>query len=169
VCVRVCVCVSVFNDTLNCSDFIVSMIDELNIIEHWWSDIDKGRPNYSDKNICRDHFLPTTNPVWTGLDRTRFSVVRDWKLMACNLVVYWSVYKHNSFIIKWQLLFIITRHVSAKYSHPQANIDSKFRHIKCALNGIPLFLQYRSIYSYNKRAVVNLWPLKYSFLSANIV
>jgi hypothetical protein len=33
---------------------------------------------------------------------------------------------------------LLRRHVSDKYSHHQANIESKFRYIKCAPNGIPL-------------------------------
>jgi hypothetical protein len=33
---------------------------------------------------------------------------------------------------------LVRRHVSAKYSHHQVNIESKFRSIKCAPNEIPL-------------------------------
>jgi len=45
--------------------------------------------------------------------------------------------------------FLVRRHVSAMYSHHQANTEARFRHIKRTLNGIPLCLQYWSIYSYN--------------------
>jgi len=38
--------------------------------------------------------------------------------------------------------FLARRHVSAMYSHHQANIEAMFRYIKCALNGITLCLQY---------------------------
>ena len=53
------------------------------------------------------------------------------------------VYKHNNFYHKHDnYQFLVLRHVSAMYSHHQANIESRFRYIKCALNGIPLCLQY---------------------------
>jgi len=44
--------------------------------------------------------------------------------------------------------FLARRHVSDTYSH-QANIEARFRYIKCALTGIPLCLQYGPIYSYS--------------------
>jgi len=52
------------------------------------------------------------------------------------------------------------RHVSAKYSHHQANIEARFRYIKYALNGILLCLQYWSNYSYNKNSSCELNDLQ---------
>ena len=49
------------------------------------------------------------------------------------------VYKHNNFYHKNDnYQFLVRRHVSTMYSHHQANIESRVRYIKCALNGIPL-------------------------------
>ena len=45
---------------------------------------------------------------------------------------------------KYQLL--ARRHVSAKCSYHQANIEARYRYIKCALNWIPLRLQYMDQY-----------------------
>jgi hypothetical protein len=57
---------------------------------------------------------------------------------------------HNSsYHKKDNYQFSTRRHVLAKYNHHQANIASKFRYIKCAPNGIPLCLQYCSIYPCN--------------------
>ena len=62
------------------------------------------------------------------------------------------LYQYNSILVSLQTQhcvsqndnyqFLVRRHVSAKYSHHQANRESKFRYIKCATNGIPLCLKY---------------------------
>jgi len=40
-----------YNDAVNCYNYIASVADELNIsMEHWWNDNDKGEPKYLEKN-----------------------------------------------------------------------------------------------------------------------
>jgi hypothetical protein len=57
------------------------------------------------------------------------------------------VYKHNKYYHKMTIISsLVQRHVSAKYSHHQANIESRFRYIKCAPSGIPLSLQQKESY-----------------------
>jgi hypothetical protein len=34
------------------------------VMEHWWNEIDRGKPKYSGKT-CPSATVSTTNPTWT--------------------------------------------------------------------------------------------------------
>lgn len=59
--------VIIFNDIVNCWDYIASVVDEwYKSTEHWWNNSDNGKRRYWEKNL-----------VWA---RTRASVAQDGQL-----------------------------------------------------------------------------------------
>jgi hypothetical protein len=53
-----------FNDTVDCKDYISSVVDEIRIrMERLWNDSDRGKPKYPGHNAI----LTTINLIWTRL------------------------------------------------------------------------------------------------------
>lgn len=54
-----------FNNAMNCWDKTAPMIDKWVSVKHWWNDTDKGKVNYSKKNLfqCRIVHHKSHNPA----------------------------------------------------------------------------------------------------------
>jgi len=45
------------DDTVNCYDHVVPLIDDLMHVRHLWNDIDRGKPEYWETNLSYHHIV----------------------------------------------------------------------------------------------------------------
>lgn len=98
-----------FNDALNCQDYIVSVVDKWIGMEHWWNNTDRG------KTEVIWHAWTTKNPTQTAMESNQGFHGGSSQLPA------WTKYRHvayfPAFLYSLQCRVLWTAHLSSCLPH----------------------------------------------------
>jgi hypothetical protein len=84
---------------LLCCQLLRSHTLHMSMMVNWWDDTERGKPKYSQKNLCRHHFVRHKSHIdWLGIE----AVPLWWQARDC---VNHSMAKQLVFIMKTKCVF----------------------------------------------------------------